>query len=772
VHRKTVIFSWAVLIIILLSSAVFAQDPGIPDTVRVDSIQIDADPVNPVVFSVRTELFNDELLNAGSLGLYYNSDDIVIDSISLIGGCAEHTFTQCQDSALLHLAVIGFFYYPGFPGQEQVQPGDSLLATLWFTLAAGAEDQTIDIDSGFFPPAGDFILTKADGSSLAPQFKKGKIVVGEGTPPQPIIALSPTSFSFNAIIGEPNPPTQALNITNAGEGTLNWSASWQSTWLSVMPTGGTAPSSPGVAVNISGLTAGTYYDTITVSSPTAINTPQYVPVTLNVAEPPPVIQLVPDEFYFVAMQDSANPESQFMTINDIGGGTLSWSAANSEAWLSLSDYAGGPGETIELMVDITGLTYGLYYDSIEVSDPNASNTPQYAQVTLEVVSSFPVLAVAPDDFHVGAYDNANPYDRSMFVINAGGGTLEYKITSKKEWLSFSPDSGSTGSTQEIAVSFQSVGQDLGFHYDTITVTSSNGSESPQTIPVVMWVMINPPELNVGSSQLVFTGFECQNVPPIDPQSFEIINDGLEDLDWTATWNASWLDIDPEWASSDATVWVNVDEGGLDVGTYIDTITIESVWSVTPSPQYVEIVFNVMEYPGPPELQLNLDYMEFIFLAGHISVVINPSLQIGNAVSGCMDWYINSPYPWLEFYPSSGVSATKISTFVRGGGLPKGITSGSFVVHAPGAIPDSAVVNFDIYVSQLGDANCDGDLNVIDVVYIINYVFVGGPAPVPRIWAGDVNCDGISNVEDAVWIINWIFVEGPYPCQYVPIIYPE
>ena len=76
-----------------------------------------------------------------------------------------------------------------------------------------------------------------------------------------------------------------------------------------MPTSGVTPSNPGVAVNIAGLTAGTYYDTITVSAPNATNTPQYVPVTLNVAEPPPVIQLVPDEFYFVAMQDSANPES-------------------------------------------------------------------------------------------------------------------------------------------------------------------------------------------------------------------------------------------------------------------------------------------------------------------------------------------------------------------------------------------------------------------------------------------------------------------------------
>ena len=83
-HRKVMIFSWVILIMILFSSAVFADDPGVPDTVRVDSIQIDPDPFNPVVFSVRTTLYNDEIINAASLGLYYNSDDIVIDSVLLM----------------------------------------------------------------------------------------------------------------------------------------------------------------------------------------------------------------------------------------------------------------------------------------------------------------------------------------------------------------------------------------------------------------------------------------------------------------------------------------------------------------------------------------------------------------------------------------------------------------------------------------------------------------------------------------------------------------
>ncbi len=62
----------------------------------------------------------------------------------------------------------------------------------------------------------------------------------------------------------------------------------------------------------------------------------------------------------------------------------------------------------------------------------------------------------------------------------------------------------------------------------------------------------------------------------------------------------------------------------------------------------------------------------------------------------------------------------------------------------------------------GDANGDGMVNVGDAIYIINFVFKGGPPPVPMN-AGDANCDGGVNVGDAVYIINFVFSGGPAPC---------
>ena len=63
--------------------------------------------------------------------------------------------------------------------------------------------------------------------------------------------------------------------------------------------------------------------------------------------------------------------------------------------------------------------------------------------------------------------------------------------------------------------------------------------------------------------------------------------------------------------------------------------------------------------------------------------------------------------------------------------------------------------------QIGDANADGKVNISDAVYIINYVFSGGPTPMP-LESAEVNCDGKVNVSDAVYLINYVFQGGNDP----------
>ncbi len=63
----------------------------------------------------------------------------------------------------------------------------------------------------------------------------------------------------------------------------------------------------------------------------------------------------------------------------------------------------------------------------------------------------------------------------------------------------------------------------------------------------------------------------------------------------------------------------------------------------------------------------------------------------------------------------------------------------------------------------GDADASGGVDIDDVVYLIYYIFAGGPAPNP-IEAGDANCSGDVDIDDVVYLINYIFAGGPAPCD--------
>ncbi len=61
----------------------------------------------------------------------------------------------------------------------------------------------------------------------------------------------------------------------------------------------------------------------------------------------------------------------------------------------------------------------------------------------------------------------------------------------------------------------------------------------------------------------------------------------------------------------------------------------------------------------------------------------------------------------------------------------------------------------------GDANGDTDVNILDIVFLVNYKFKGGPAPDP-LEVANVNHDADVNILDIVYLINYKFKSGPEP----------
>jgi uncharacterized membrane protein YphA (DoxX/SURF4 family) len=139
--------------------------------------------------------------------------------------------------------------------------------------------------------AGDYdaaITISAPGATNTPQTVPVSLTVSSPTP-EPAITYSPSGFSFTATKGGSNPSSQTLEIWNSGNGTLNWSVSEDATWLSLDPISGSSTGEHDavtVSVNISGMDAGDYNATITITAEGATNTPQTVPVSLTVNQRP------------------------------------------------------------------------------------------------------------------------------------------------------------------------------------------------------------------------------------------------------------------------------------------------------------------------------------------------------------------------------------------------------------------------------------------------------------------------------------------------------
>lgn len=67
--------------------------------------------------------------------------------------------------------------------------------------------------------------------------------------------------------------------------------------------------------------------------------------------------------------------------------------------------------------------------------------------------------------------------------------------------------------------------------------------------------------------------------------------------------------------------------------------------------------------------------------------------------------------------------------------------------------------------QHGDADFNGAINILDVLYIISYLYKGGPEPEPVLVAGDFGCNGAVSILDVSSIIGYLYKGGsPSPCN--------
>jgi hypothetical protein len=69
-----------------------------------------------------------------------------------------------------------------------------------------------------------------------------------------------------------------------------------------------------------------------------------------------------------------------------------------------------------------------------------------------------------------------------------------------------------------------------------------------------------------------------------------------------------------------------------------------------------------------------------------------------------------------------------------------------------------------YNPQVFDPNGDGTITSADIFYLVNYLFMNGPAPSgpAGVLSGDANGDGVVSSADIFYLVNYLFLGGQKP----------
>ena len=252
------------------------------------------------------------------------------------------------------------------------------------------------IASGLDPAAGHYVWNTAgkpagtyyiyavvsDGLNTNQYYAQWPIVIDHSTASAPTISLSKTAIGFG------DSGSDTFTVSNSGTGTLNWSVSDNASWLSVTPTSGQNSGTVTVTVSKTGLAAGTYKGTVSVSDTNASNSPQTVAITLTVGggTGTGTIKLSRSALYYGAVGNAITGPQSFL-VSNTGSGVMNWSVSDNATWLSVSPSSGSNTGTVSVTANKSGLSAGTYTGTVTVSSANATNSPRTLAVTLKVYNS-------------------------------------------------------------------------------------------------------------------------------------------------------------------------------------------------------------------------------------------------------------------------------------------------------------------------------------------------------------------------------------------------
>jgi hypothetical protein len=216
----------------------------------------------------------------------------------------------------------------------------------------------------------------------------------------------------------------------------------------------------------------------------------------------------------------------------------------------------------------------------------------------------------------GWSESGNPVDytdNNFTIVPAPSGSLTVTSPNGGEvWAKGSTENITWATTGEVGNVKVSYSTDNGFSWKTIDSSTKNDGSFAWTLPEILadecLVKVNeiansqisdisndvfsiggPPLIVLNRNRFNF-GYIKNGASPC-PQTLFIYNGGGGTLNWSAEADASWINLNPTSGTGGGTVTIAIDTIGLDIGSYMGTITVSDP-DVDNSPQTAEVYLTV------------------------------------------------------------------------------------------------------------------------------------------------------------------------------------
>jgi uncharacterized protein (TIGR03437 family) len=215
-------------------------------------------------------------------------------------------------------------------------------------------------------------------------------------------------------------------------------------------------------------------------------TPGTDAITIMAALPGPTLAATPTSLQFAYTAGGAVPAAQAVSISNSGSGTLTWTAASNQPWLSVSPASGTAPSTLSISVSPAALSAGSYSGTVTITASGASGSPLSVAVALTVTAAAAALTASPQsltfNYTVGG---SAPAAQNVSIAIGGSGTLPWSVVSNVFWATVSPASGSASA--KVSVSVNAANLAAGTYTGSLQIVTTGGPVSVSMTLVVQGV---------------------------------------------------------------------------------------------------------------------------------------------------------------------------------------------------------------------------------------------------------------------------------------------